>query len=73
MSFESVFGALGGALLLGERMLLPQVVGCALMFTGMIVTQIRPFLLRKRSRSPQRGSIIKDTGECDAPKQTLVK
>lgn len=73
MSFESVFGALGGALLLGERMLLPQVIGCALMFTGMIVTQIRPFLLRKRSRSPQRGSIIKDTGECDAPKQTLVK
>ena len=40
MSFEAVFGAVSGALLLGETMSLAQVSGCALMFAGIIVAQL---------------------------------
>jgi drug/metabolite transporter (DMT)-like permease len=40
MATESVFGALGGALLLGENMGLRGYVGAALMITGIVVSQI---------------------------------
>ncbi|WP_455048557.1 DMT family transporter [Mitsuokella sp.] len=50
MSFEAVFGVLSSWLLLGERMTALQVMGCLLMMSGMIITQIRP-LLRERRRS----------------------
>lgn len=40
MSFEAVFGAVSSALLLGEQMSLPQILGCLLMFTGILVTQL---------------------------------
>jgi drug/metabolite transporter (DMT)-like permease len=39
LSLESVFAAIGGALLLGERMGARAAVGCAVMFAGMIVSQ----------------------------------
>ena len=39
MSLESVFAALGGALLLGERLNAREVLGCALMFAGMLIAQ----------------------------------
>lgn len=40
MSLESVVAALSGWLLLGERMSLPELVGCALVFTAVILSQI---------------------------------
>ena len=40
MATESVFGALGGALLLGENMGLRGYLGAALMITGIVVSQI---------------------------------
>ncbi len=50
MSFESLFGALGGVLLLGEVLRPAQILGCALMFAGLIVTQSYGLLTRKRAR-----------------------
>lgn len=39
MSLESVFGALGGWLILGERLAGVEIIGCVLMLLGMLVTQ----------------------------------
>lgn len=44
MSFESVFGVIASAIFLGEIMTTAQMLGCALMFAGMIVTQLGPML-----------------------------
>ncbi|AAK78061.1 drug/metabolite transporter (DMT)-like permease [Clostridium acetobutylicum] len=41
MSMESVFGALGGAIILGERMGAKNLIGCGLMLLGMLVAQIK--------------------------------
>ena len=41
MSFESIFGALSGWLILGEVMTGREIFGCVLMFAGIIVTQIK--------------------------------
>jgi len=46
LTLESVFAAVGGALLLGERLGSREVVGCALMFAGMLVSQL-PILVRR--------------------------
>lgn len=43
LSMESVFAALGGALLLGENLGGRGYLGCALMFSGMILTQVQSF------------------------------
>lgn len=40
LSTESMFAAIGGALLLGERMTLAAYVGCAVMMAGIIIAQI---------------------------------
>ena len=40
LSLESVFAALGGGLLLGERLGARGVAGCAIMFAGMIISQV---------------------------------
>ena len=40
MSLESVVAALSGWLLLGERMTLPELTGCALVFTAVILSQL---------------------------------
>jgi len=40
MSLEAVFAALGGWLLLDERMNLRGLLGCGLMLTGMMVSQV---------------------------------
>ena len=50
LSLESVFAALGGWLLLGERLGPRGLAGCALMFAGMICAQL-PLLLRLRGRA----------------------
>ncbi|HUJ76872.1 MAG TPA: DMT family transporter, partial [bacterium] len=51
LSLESVFAALGGAVILGERMGARGTVGCALMFAGMMFSQV-PALV---GRSPGAG------------------
>jgi drug/metabolite transporter (DMT)-like permease len=40
LSLESVFAAIGGGLLLGERLGTRGAAGCAIMFAGMIVSQV---------------------------------
>ena len=42
MSFESVFGALFGALLLHERMTGRELFGCGLIFLALLLSQVRP-------------------------------
>jgi drug/metabolite transporter (DMT)-like permease len=44
LSMEAMFAALGGALLLHENLGARGYLGCALMFAGMMVTQIRDIL-----------------------------
>ena len=52
MSFESVFGALFGALLLHERMTPRELLGCALIFAALVLSQVVP---EKASRlSPEK-------------------
>ena len=51
MSFEAVFGALASYVLLGEQMTPAQLTGCALMFAGVIVSQLRTIL--KKPPAPQ--------------------
>jgi len=47
LSLETVFAALGGALVLGERLPPRGLLGCALMFAGMICSQL-PLLIGAR-------------------------
>ena len=42
LSLEAVFAALGGWLLLGEILTLRALVGCGLMLTGMLLSQLKP-------------------------------
>jgi drug/metabolite transporter (DMT)-like permease len=51
LSLESVFAAIGGGLLLGERLGARGTLGCALMFAGMIVSQAPLLLPAARARS----------------------
>ncbi|QGF22454.1 DMT family transporter [Raineyella fluvialis] len=56
MSLETVFGALGGALFLGERMVPMGYLGAALMLAGIIVSQLparRPPLLESDEVVPE--------------------
>lgn len=49
MSFEAVFGAVSSWLLLGETMSTMQVFGCALMMSGVIITQSRMLMKRRKA------------------------
>ena len=44
LSMESVFAALSGWLALGETLTEQQLVGCALMFAGMLLAQLPSFV-----------------------------
>lgn len=46
MSLESVFAALAGAVLLGDRLTLLATVGCGLILLGVLVVELGPGLLR---------------------------
>ena len=53
MSLESVFGVIGGVLILGERMNPAEVVGCVLVFIAVIVAQLDDVLraaIKKRKK-----------------------
>jgi len=49
MSFESFFGVLFGVLLLGEKLTVRMMIGCALIFTAVVLAQALPELLEKNS------------------------
>jgi drug/metabolite transporter (DMT)-like permease len=53
LSLESVFAAIGGSLLLGERLGVRGTLGCALMFAGMIISQA-PAIAVSLAGSPRR-------------------
>lgn len=44
MSMESVFAAIGGALILSERLPLKGYLGCGLIFAGMLISQAENFI-----------------------------
>ncbi len=51
LSTESVFGAVAGALMLGERMSVRGYIGCVLIFVGIILSQIDVISLFKRKKA----------------------
>ena len=53
MSMESVFAALAGAALLGERMRPRELLGCAILFAAIILVQL-PAPKRRPAEAPQR-------------------
>ena len=52
MSLESVFAVLSGWILLGERMNVPQIFGCTLMFAAIVLVQL-----------PERAAVLKNNKE----------
>lgn len=50
LSMESVFGAIGGALLLSERMSLRGLTGCALILAGILISQINFAPFKKKNK-----------------------
>ena len=54
MSLESVFAAVGGGLLLGERLGARQTAGCIVMFAGMLAAQAPLFLSSLAARRSRR-------------------
>lgn len=64
MSLETVFAALAGWAILGERFQLRQIAGFALMLTGFLVVQLprvlSPSLARARQEKPGQRDIIDD-------------
>jgi drug/metabolite transporter (DMT)-like permease len=53
LSSEALFGGLLGALLLGELLPLAGYLGCAIIFSAMIMVEIVPELSRRRSSLPK--------------------
>ncbi len=54
LSLESVFAAIGGGIILGERLGARGVVGCAVMLLGMLVSQA-PLVFASLARGKQGG------------------
>jgi len=51
MSLESVFAAVAGAVMLGERLTSLAAVGCAMILTGVMVAEVIPTVMRSRTRA----------------------
>ena len=51
MCLESVFAVIFGVLLIGETMSLREAIGCILLFTAVILTQIAPLFTKKKERT----------------------
>ena len=49
MSLESVFGALGGALMLGEVMTPREYLGCAVVFVAVLLAEVELPIKKKQS------------------------
>ena len=61
MSLESVFSAVFGALLLGERMTGLQALGGALMFSALIVANLPDLLVHLKNKKTKEGDMHDDT------------
>ncbi len=48
LSLESVFGVIGGAIFLGERMDAREYIGCAMVFIAVLLAQVDPAELKER-------------------------
>ena len=48
MSLESVFGVVGGAILLGEKMSTREYIGCAVVFIAVVVSQIDTEAIKRK-------------------------
>ncbi len=48
LSLESVFGVIGAAILLGERMEIREYIGCGIVFFAIILAQIDPASIKER-------------------------
>ena len=51
LSTESMFSALGGMLILRESMTVGGVIGCLLIFTGVIFAQLTPDVFRRKTKA----------------------
>lgn len=56
MSLETVFAALAGGLILHERLNARDLLGCALMFMGLVVVQLPLLRSSRASERPRQGS-----------------
>jgi drug/metabolite transporter (DMT)-like permease len=54
LSLEAAFAAFGGWLILGESLSQRDVLGCALMLAGMLLSQLRTYIFKKRYREPSQ-------------------
>ncbi len=54
LSLEAVFAALGGWIILKETLSLREIVGCALMLGGMLLSQIQAYLSERKQSQFQR-------------------
>lgn len=55
LSMEMVFAAIGGAIILHENLGARGILGCALMFTGMLLSQLHYFYYHSASSTAQSG------------------
>ena len=51
LSTESMFSAIGGILILGETMSVGGYIGCVLIFSGVVLAQLTPDVLRRKKNS----------------------
>ena len=54
LSLESVFGVVGGAIMLGEQMSLREYIGCAIVFIAILISQIDFIDLIKKALSKRK-------------------
>ena len=47
LSLESVFGVIGAAIVFGERLLLREYVGCAIVFVAVLIAQLETKTIKK--------------------------
>lgn len=64
LSMESLFGAIGGALILGENMSTRGYLGCVFMFAGILISQIK--------FTPKEPEGVKETGTLKVQNQVKI-
>jgi drug/metabolite transporter (DMT)-like permease len=57
LSMETVFAALGGYLILGEQLGLPELFGCTLMLSGMLLSQLNDLKPKQKSLVSQSNDL----------------
>ena len=65
LSLESVFGALSAAIILGERMSAREYIGCAVVFAAVLIAELGPASLKRRTKPPHDGSLPQPPSESE--------